>query len=539
MRTQWIASILTIAACVGVEHSAAREARQQGPSCLVTTVGGDVQGTDNGASCTFLGVPFAAPPVGELRWKPPQAVAPWPSVLAANTPPPSCPNVNSGSPSGLEDCLKLNIWVSDPPPTRPAPVIVWLHTGGFSAASANFASHNGRRLAEEQGVIVVAPNYRIGPLGFLAHPALANEDPGHPATGNYGLLDQRAALQWVRDNIAHFGGDPWNVTIAGTSAGGQSVGLHLVSPGSAPLFQRAIVQSAFPTLRASTLAEAEAQGQAFAARLGCTDPSTLLTCIRSQTKDQVLIAGMQATEQVVEQPNRVHWRPIVDGLVIPDQPRTLFEQHAFNHVPLIVGSNRDEGWGNFITRSFSTGVSAAQYESWISAEFGDDAADVLAAYPSGAYASPMEAMARVVGDGQFTCEARRLARLVQGTGNPVFLYSYQVPDRRSVGRSRDSRGRIEHRLRQQLRAAAVSKSPARRIGYGAVQGDERGTGPHSRRKGTPTASPHASFGGPHLRGRTSSDAGRTSPSSWMRSFEAVSGLRRRIASSGNRASCGR
>ena len=132
---------------------------------------------------------------------------------------------------------------------------------------------------------------------------------------------------------------------------------------------------------------------------------------------------MQATAQWSS--TKGHWRPIVDGLVIPDQPRTLFERHAFNQVPLIVGSNRDEGWGNFITRSFSMGVSAAQYESWISTEFGDDAADVLAAYPSGAYASPMEAMARVVGDGQFTCEARRLARLVQGTGKPVFLYSYQ------------------------------------------------------------------------------------------------------------------
>lgn len=426
MRSQWVASILAFAACVGVEHSAAREARQQGRSCLVTTVGGDVEGTDNGASCTFLGVPFAAPPIGDLRWKPPQAAAPWsPSVLAATAPPPTCPTVFTGSPTGVEDCLKLNLWVSDPPPTQPAPVIVWLHTGGFSAASANFASHNGRRLVEEQGVIVVAPNYRHGPFGFLAHPALANEDPSHPSTGNYGLLDQRAALQWVRDNIGQFGGDPWNVTIAGTSAGGQSAGLHLVSPGSAPFFHRAIVQSAFPTLRTPTRAEAEAQGHVFAARLGCTDPSTLLPCLRTKTRNEVLIAGTQAMEQVVEQPNRVHWRPIVDGLVIPDQPRALFEQHAFNHVPLIVGSNRDEGWGNFITRSFSMGVSAAQYESWISAEFGDDAADVLAAYPSGAYASPMEAMARVVGDGQFTCEARRLARLVQGTGKPVFLYSYQ------------------------------------------------------------------------------------------------------------------
>ena len=426
MRTQWIVSILWIAACVGVGHPAARGASGQGPSCLVTTVGGDVQGADNGASCSFLGVPFARPPIDALRWTPPHPATPWsPSVLAVTAPPLSCPTVFTGSPSGSEDCLKLNIWVSDPPPTAPAPVIVWFHTGGFSAASANFASHNGRRLAETQGVIVVAPNYRHGPFGFLAHPSLAAEDPAYPSTGNYGLLDQRAALQWVRDNIAHFGGDPWNVTIAGTSAGAQSVGLHLVSPGSAQYFHRAIVQSAFPTLRAPTRPEAEAQGQEFAARLGCTDPSTVLACLRLKTRNEVLIAGNQALEQVVEQPNRVHWRPIVDGLVIPDQPRTLLERHAFNHVPLIVGSNRDEGWGNFITRSFPMGVSTAQYETWVSTEFGDDAADVLTAYPPGAYASPMEAMARVVGDGQFTCEARRLARLAQGTGKPVFLYSYE------------------------------------------------------------------------------------------------------------------
>ena len=152
MRTQWIASILWIAACVGVEHPAAREALQQGPSCLVTTVGGDVQGTDNGASCTFLGVPFAAPPIGDLRWKPPQTAAPWsPSVLAATTPPPSCPTIYTGSPAGSEDCLKLNLWVSDPPPTQPAPVIVWLHAGRFLGSLRQFrvaqraAAGRGRR----------------------------------------------------------------------------------------------------------------------------------------------------------------------------------------------------------------------------------------------------------------------------------------------------------------------------------------------------------------------------------------------------------
>jgi para-nitrobenzyl esterase len=313
-------------------------------------------------------------------------------------------------------------------------VIVWLHTGGFSAASANFAGHNGRRLAEETGVIVVAPNYRHGPFGFLAHPALAAEDPGHPSTGNYGLLDQQAALRWVRDNIAPFGGNPWNVTIAGTSAGGQSVGMQLVSPGSAGLFHRAIVQSAFPTLRMATLGEAEAQGQTFAARLGCADPATVLTCLRSKTRDQVLTALPQAMSQVSEPAGRVHWRPIVDGRVIPDQPRTLFARRAFHHVPTIVGSNRDEGWGPVITRSFPTGVSAAQYERWADTEFGSDASDVLARYPAAAYATPMEAMAQVVGDGEYVCEARRLARLISATSAPVYQYSYEyLIDDLSVG----------------------------------------------------------------------------------------------------------
>ena len=146
--------------------------------------------------------------------------------------------------SGSEDCLRLNVWVADPLPNGPAPVIVWLHTGAFTGASANFAGTNGRRVAEETGAVVVAPNYRLGPFGFLVHPALAAEPEG--TAGNYGLLDQRAALRWVQENIAQFGGDPDNVTLAGTSAGGQSVGLHLVSPGSSGLFHRASSRAHIP-----------------------------------------------------------------------------------------------------------------------------------------------------------------------------------------------------------------------------------------------------------------------------------------------------
>ena len=332
---------------------------RQGVSCFVSTLSGDVQGVDRGASCAFLGIPYAASTADSNRWRPPQPKAPWaPIVLNAITPPLSCPvlSMPSGAPSGNEDCLMLNIWTPDPKPTGQAPVIVWLHTGGFTGASANFASHNGQRLAAETGAIVVAPNYRLGPFGFLVHNALAEEDPAHPSSGNYGLLDQRAALAWVRDNIAQFGGDPNNVTLAGTSAGGDSVGLHLVSPGSGGLFQRAMVQSGTPTVRWPTLAEAIAQGDAFAAALGCTDPSLMLGCMRSKTKDQVLLALAQGTQQVLEMPGRGYWNPVVDGFQIPAQPRTLFEAGAFHHVPTLLGTTRDEGWGNFINRSFPTRV---------------------------------------------------------------------------------------------------------------------------------------------------------------------------------------
>jgi len=419
--------LFMLAVWVATIHISAVEAKAQGSSCYVHTVNGDVQGSDLGGSCAFLGIPFAASTADSNRWKPPQPAAPW-ALINATKPPAPCPQVSPAGglvPGTTEDCLKLNIWVSDPLPNSPAPVIVWLHTGAFFGASANFASHKGQRLAEETGAIVVAPNYRLGPFGFLAHSALSAEDPAYPSSGNYGLLDQRAALVWVRDNIAQFGGDPGNVTIAGTSAGGDSVGLHLVSPASGGLFHRAIIQSGYSeTVRRATHAEATAQGDAFATALGCTEPSQVLACMRSKTRDQVLQALSQAMLQVVEPPNRVYWEPVVDGIEIPDQPRTLYELGAFHKVPTIIGTTRDEGWV-FTSRSFPTGVSLAQYEGWVANEFGADGPSVLAAYPAANFPSPTDALARVVGDGQFVSEARRLARLIEKTGTPTFVYSYE------------------------------------------------------------------------------------------------------------------
>ena len=242
--------MLTLAiVCAAVGHLSTRHGVTQGASCLVATFNGAVQGVDRGSSCAFLGIPLAAPPIGNLRWKSPQPAAVWaPAVLNATAAPPACAQLNSatGQPIGSEDCLKLNIWTPNPPRSGHAPVIVWFHPGSFVAASANYPPQDGQSLAAQTGAIIVAPGYRLGPFGFLGHSALSSEGAG---AGNYGLLDQRAALEWVRDHIAAFGGDPGNVTIAGESAGSHSVSLHLVSPGSAGLFHRAIMESGYASSR--------------------------------------------------------------------------------------------------------------------------------------------------------------------------------------------------------------------------------------------------------------------------------------------------
>jgi para-nitrobenzyl esterase len=404
-------------------HAALGEVHAQPVSCLVTTTIGEVLGLDRGNSCAFLGIPYAAPPIGPLRWKPPQAAAPWLDVFNATTTPATCALLNAtGVPAGSEDCLKLNVWTPDPKPATPAPVIVWLHTGSFVAASANQGAHNGQNLAEQTGTIVVVPNYRLGPFGFLAHPALTAEDPSYPSSGNYGLLDQRAALAWVRANIAAFGGDPSRVTVAGTSAGAHSVSMHVTSPGSAGLFHRAVMQSGFGTIRWPTRDEAEQQGERFAAALGCNDPLGVASCMRLATRQQVLQALTLGTFEFRERPT--HWTPNVDGVELPDQPRLLYSSGDFARVPLLLGVTRDEGW-TFVTRSFSADMPSTEYDSAIDIEFADNAAAVLGHYPSGVTSSPRDELAQLTGDAEYTCEATRLARAVEQTGTPVYLYSFE------------------------------------------------------------------------------------------------------------------
>jgi len=417
-------SMLVLLALIVSAFVSAPEGRRQ-TSCLATTTNGMVQGIDNGVSCSFLGIPFAAPPLGNLRWKPPQPAAPWLTTLNA-TAGVACPQVNpAGSTTvmGNENCLKLNVWTPDPAPASPAPVIVWIHTGAFMAASPNIADSNPRTLVELTGAIVVAANYRIGPLGFMGHPALTAEDPAYHSSGNYGFLDQRAAMAWVRDNIPAFGGDPDDVTIAGQSAGGHSVSFHIVSPGSASYFHRAIIQSGYASARQPTLTDAEELGTGFAATVGCTDPAQVLACMRAKTPVQVLLAFPNGQQEFGQTP-RIAWGPVVDGLDIPEQPRTLYEDGAFNHVPTIIGSTRDEGW-IYADRSYPGGLTPADYEAAVTAEFGASAPAILEQYPAADFSSPKLALSQLAGDVEAMCEVRRVARLVGRTGTPVYQYSFE------------------------------------------------------------------------------------------------------------------
>ena len=261
----------------------------------------------------------------------------------------------------------------------------------------------------------------------MGHPALTAETPGYPSSGNYGLLDQRAALAWTRDHIAAFGGNPDNVTIAGQSAGGHSVSVHLVSPASGGYFHRAIMQSGFATAKWPTLANAETLGNGFAAAVGCTDPVQVLDCMRAKTTAQVLLAFGTGQQEFVNR-GRVNWGPVVDGVDIPDQPARALRARAIEPRP---GHPRHDERRRMDLRGseFPAGLTAEQYEAAVQNEFGADAAAILGEYPAARFASPKLALSQLSGDFEAVCEARRVGRAIARTRTPVFMYSFarEVP----------------------------------------------------------------------------------------------------------------
>jgi para-nitrobenzyl esterase len=328
----------------------------------VTIDTGTLEGLDTAGVMVFRGIPYAAPPVGPLRWKPPQPAESWTGVRPATQLGHNCvqhqpySDIDPFAAGVSEDCLNLNVWTSSVDQSAPKrPVMVWMHGGGFFAGFGGEERHNGARLAQK-GAVVVTINYRLGAFGFLAHSALAAESPHH-AAGNYGLLDQIAALQWVKRNIARFGGDPSRVTIFGESAGGMSVGSLIASPLAKGLFQRAILESGTGVaVGIGSRDSARAMAFRYADALGVAGAGPdALAHLRALSADTLLAASLHLGPQGTP----VFW-PVVDGYVLPLRVDSALLRGKFNVVPIIVGSNRDEGdeWMGAPTRSFARLTSA-------------------------------------------------------------------------------------------------------------------------------------------------------------------------------------
>jgi para-nitrobenzyl esterase len=403
---------------------------------LVTTDKGQVRGVKRSGARQFLGIPYAAPPVGGLRWRPPVPPPAWSGIrtatLAGSVCPQTIPIVDMDA--GTENCLFINVETPDPPPQTPAPVMVWIHGGGFTSGDGlQYNGTNGSVIAKQTGVVVVSFNYRLGPLGFLAHPLLTAEDPTHPSSGNYGIEDQIAALKWVRDNIAAFGGDPGNVTIFGESAGGMSVCLHLASQLSAGLFHRAIIESGPCTPPFSSLAAAEAQGDLFASKLGCDSSADVLACLRSKSQQDVMNALPPDPNFVFTPGTWGSWAPTLDQYVLDRQVGDRLADGTFNHTPVLVGANKDEGT-LFVAMAqgfSSTPLTADQYPERLKSLLGSDAlvTQVMTQYPLAAYPDPGAALAAAFGDAFLACPTIRAGQLA-APYVPTYIYQFEYPDAR-------------------------------------------------------------------------------------------------------------
>jgi carboxylesterase type B len=300
-----------------------------------TIAQGALSGTHEGAISEFKGIPFAAPPTGLLRWRAPQPASGWQGVRDASAFGPICPQATRQGMVKLpqsEDCLTLNVWTRNA--EAKLPVMVWIYGGSFTGGGSAFPIYDGLELAQH-GVVVVTLNYRLGWLGFFDHPGLAAANPGEP-TGNFGLLDQIAALEWVQKNIAAFGGDPANVTIFGESAGGMSVNDLMVSPRARGLFAKAISESGLGLWTIGTAAKAQQDAIAFAGLESADGASSdALTKLRTLSTEQILAdqKKMASTASTA---------PFIDGSVLTDQPAALFSQGKEARVPYLAGSNSDE-----------------------------------------------------------------------------------------------------------------------------------------------------------------------------------------------------
>ncbi|AKS35739.1 carboxylesterase/lipase family protein [Mycolicibacterium goodii] len=403
--------VIGLAGCRAAEHPAQVDT----DPAVVHTRSGVVRGMVADDHRLFAGIPYAAPPVGTKRFAPPEPAASWPGERDATRPGPRCvqdpdADLEHGDNSG-EDCLTLNVW-TPPGAGEPRPVMVWIHGGGFVNGSSDV--YDAARLASRGDIVVVTVNYRLGTLGFLAHPALGAAGD----VGNYGIADQQAALRWVRDNIAEFGGDPAHVTLAGESAGGTSVCDHLVAPGSAGLFHAVILMSA-PCQVQTDLPTAQQRSIAYAAEAGCPDPATAGACLRGLPVDRlrkpVWYFNIGSDEMTT---------PVTGTEMLPRAPLSALGEAA--DVPVLIGTTRDEFTLFVALRYLRQGqrFTPQEYPELLRQTFGADAGAVGVHYPMARYGGVAQAYSAAVTDSAFSCVAERMAEEL-----PAKVYAYEFNDR--------------------------------------------------------------------------------------------------------------
>jgi para-nitrobenzyl esterase len=388
---------------------------------LVEIESGQLQGAAVEDVTVFKGIPFAAPPVGEWRWRPPQPVAAWTDVRSAENYAPFCAQPQSALlwfelDVISEDCLTLNVWTPALDDNQRLPVMVWIHGGGYSQGTGNIPRLNSPALVK-QGVVLVTINYRLAFFGFLVHPALQQSHPDDPY-GNYGLMDAVVALEWVKRNIAAFGGDPDNVTIFGESAGAGVVNTLMVMPSAAGLFHRAISQSSsvglaldpYPDRRAGFQQPAEKAGQAFIEKLGLTDSEDIAAALRALSTEELLAAMGE----------RDRFTPVVDGRLLPEQPGLAYARGHQHNVPYITGG---VSWEASLGRSIGGGFSPEMSARLVAQ------ADKDRLYPG---LTGVELEDTIFGDLVVLSASRHVAKSMFGIGAPVYSYyfSYVADARR-------------------------------------------------------------------------------------------------------------
>jgi len=394
---------------------------------VVKTDTGYISGLQENGLRVYLGIPFAAPPTGDLRWKPPAPVTPWEGVKEAKAFSANPPQPPSGSPvpvSMSEDCLYLNVWTPAKSADEKLPVMVFFYGGAFAQVAPfdTIALYNGTTLAQK-GVIIVTTNYRLGALGFMAHPQLDNESLNN-VSGNYGILDQQATLQWVQRNIGAFGGEPSRVTIFGQSAGGESVLIHLVSPQSKGLYSQALVESGpfwahGPTIdNVHSKADAEQIGQDFAQSLGYSGPDTIRQMRKVGAMDIVNASPWPATSW--DRTHTLKFEPTIDGWLLPDSVNVLFTLHEENPVPFVIGSNANDG----TSLSAGANMTVPEYIAFLQNYFGTEGDVVFSKYPANSTDEVQVRLAQIMTRYDFADAAKFAAGSMGDLERNTYLYRY-------------------------------------------------------------------------------------------------------------------